>query len=78
MVMGTNGSTVQPLSLEGEVVEIFEHEGQTLACLLIAPRVVIDVSDGGLEEVHLGDRVVLRGAMRVELQAAISSSGPRR
>jgi hypothetical protein len=63
----------QALSLEGEVVEIFEKGGQRLAKIMLKPRTVLDVAAGGIFEVHLGDRVVITGLLTVD---GVSSSIP--
>ena len=64
----------QALSLEGEVVEIFERAGQRLAKIKLEPRTVVDVGAGGIEEVHLGDRVVVTGVITIK-QVASAVSG---
>jgi hypothetical protein len=59
-------SSVQSLSLEGEVVEILEKSGQRRAKIMLEPRAVVDISAGGITDVHLGDRVVISGSITIE------------
>jgi len=59
-------SETQTFSLEGEVVEILEEDGQRFAKIVFTAPVVIDVTRDGPKGVHLGDRVVVHGWMGVE------------
>jgi len=59
-------SSAQSLSLEGEVVEILEKPGQRRARIMLDPRAVVDISAGGITDVHLGDRVVISGSITIE------------
>ena len=56
----------QALSLEGEVVEIFERAGQRVAKIMLKPRTVLNVTALRLSDVHLGDRVVVTGSIEIE------------
>jgi hypothetical protein len=58
--------SAQSLSLEGEVVEILEKPGQRRARIMLDPRAVVDISAGGITDVHLGDRVVISGSITIE------------
>ncbi len=64
MARRSNGA--QPLSLEGEVVEILERGGRRVAKVMLKPRTVLDVAAATIREVHLGDRVVISGAITIE------------
>ncbi len=59
-------SGAQPLSVEGEVVEILERDGRRVAKVMLKPRTVLNVTAGTIREVHLGDRVVITGAITIE------------
>jgi len=58
--------SAQSLSLEGEVVEILEKPGQRRARIMLDPRAVVDISAGGINDVHLGDRIVISGSITIE------------
>ena len=64
--MADQTSSAQSLSLEGEVVEILEKPGQRRARIMLDPRAVVDISAGGITDVHLGDRVVISGSITIE------------
>ena len=64
--MVDQASLAQTLSLEGEVVEILEKPGQRRARIMLDPRAVVDISAGGITDVHLGDRVVISGSITIE------------
>ncbi len=66
----------QALSLEGEVVEIFEKGGQRLAKIMLRPRTVLDVAAGEIVDVHLGDHVVISGLLTVETVSASTGLKP--
>ena len=56
----------QSLSFRGEVVEIFEKQGQSLARIMIETREMLDVATPDLGEAHLGDKVVISARVSVE------------
>ncbi len=56
----------QPLSLRGEVVEIFEKQGQRYAKITINSRNILDVPAGSIEEAHLGDHVIIDASVTIE------------
>lgn len=64
--MADQTRSAQSLSLEGEVVEILEKPGQRRARIMLDPRAVVDISAGGITDVHLGDRVVISGSITIE------------
>ena len=64
--MANHSSGAQALSLEGEVVEILEKSGQRRAKIMLEPRAVVDISAGGITDVHLGDHVVISGSITIE------------
>ncbi len=66
----------QPLSFEGEVVEIFEKAGQRLAKIMLRPRTVLDVGAADIVDVHLGDRVVISGLLVVDSVSANTGLKP--
>lgn len=58
------------VSLEGEIVEIFEREGLRLARIVLNPRIVCEVTAQGFDDAHLGDRVLVEGRVTIEHVAA--------
>ena len=64
--MSTQPVGVQSLSLEGEVVEIFEGAGQRLAKIVLTAPIVLGVTHGGIPDIHLGDRVVVHGLIAID------------
>ena len=64
--MADQAGSAQSLSLEGEVVEILEKPGQRRARIMLDPRAVVDISAGGINDVHLGDRIVISGSITIE------------
>jgi hypothetical protein len=67
--MAARSSEMQTFSLEGEVVELFEHQGQRLAKVVFTAPVVLDLPDEEADRLHLGDRVVVHGWMGIEKEA---------
>jgi hypothetical protein len=57
---------VQPLSLEGEVIEIFERAGHRVARVRLAPQTTVDVPAASLGDLHLGDRVAVSGSLAID------------
>jgi hypothetical protein len=66
------------LSLKGEVVEIFEQGGQRLAKIVLEARSVLDVAVANAQDVHLGDRVVIDGALTVGRILSEVNAGSRK
>jgi hypothetical protein len=58
--MATFGADIKVVSLEGEIVEIREEDGERLARIVLTAPVIIDMANGWMAEAHLGDRVVVR------------------
>ena len=56
----------QILSLQGEVVEIFEKDGQRLARVSVLSRNIIDVAGESIREAHLGDRILIDAQVTIE------------
>ncbi len=56
----------QALSLQGEVVEILERQGQRLARISVLPQNIIDVTGESIREAHLGDRVLIDAQVTIE------------
>ena len=56
----------QSLSFRGEVVEIFERQGQRYAKITIESRTILDVPAGSIEEAHLGDHLVIDANLTIE------------
>ncbi len=56
----------QALSLLGEVVEIFEKEGEKQARISVLTLNIIDVSGESLKDAHLGDRVRMDAQLAIE------------
>ncbi len=56
----------QMLSLQGEVVEILEKQGQRLARISVLSQNIIDVSGESIREAHLGDRVLIDAQVTIE------------
>jgi len=54
---------VQALSLQGEVIEIFERDGCRHARVRLASPTFVDVPIERLGDLHLGDRVRLGGVL---------------
>jgi hypothetical protein len=63
--MGTLAGPPQDFSLRGEVVEIFEIDGQPRVRIVLRPSAVIDLPAGVLGEVYLGTRVIVDGSIRL-------------
>ena len=57
---------MQTLSLQGEVIEIFERDGRRHARVRLESATFVDVSIESLGDLHLGDRVLVGGALDVE------------
>lgn len=53
------------LTLRGGVAEIVERDGRRLARVVVDPQPILDVAAAGLEEAHLGDRVVIHATVTV-------------
>lgn len=66
----------------GEVVQICDRSGATLAKILLAPGTIVELAVPEPSDVHLGDRVVVDGALlvrRVETGLNVASAEvPRR
>jgi hypothetical protein len=56
----------QTLSLQGEVVEILEKQGQRLARISVLSRNIIDVTGESIRDAHLGDRVLIDAQVTIE------------
>ncbi len=56
----------EKLCLQGEVVEIFEKEGERQARISVLTLNIIDVSGESLREAHLGDRVQIDAQLILE------------
>ncbi len=56
----------QTLSLHGEVVEIFERQGQRLARISVLSQNILDVTGESIRDAHLGDRVLIDAQVTVE------------
>jgi hypothetical protein len=61
--MTIDAGSIQTLCLEGKLVEIVEGDGRRFATIVVTTPVVLDVTDAGLGDVHLGDRVVVSGQL---------------
>jgi hypothetical protein len=75
---GSPPSQTCALSLKGEVVEIFEEGGQRLAKIVLEARSVLEVAVTNPQDVHLGDRVVIDGALTVGRILSEVNAGPKR
>jgi hypothetical protein len=62
--MGTR-SPAHGVSVEGEVVEIFEQGGARWAKLVLKSPTVLDVLTPAARDVHLGDHVAVDGVLKV-------------
>ncbi len=67
----------QSLVLEVEVVEILERRGRLLARVRIEPGSVLDLAASGIRELHLGDRLVVAGALVVDSVAQATHGASR-
>ena len=68
--------TQKPLRLEGEVVETFVREGRSIARIVLRSG-CIDVCIDDLEDIHLGDEVVIDLETSVHrVQSKASTEGP--
>ncbi len=56
----------QTLSFRGEVVEIFEKQGQRYAKITIESHDILDVPAGSIQEAHLGDHVIIDANVTIE------------
>jgi len=66
----------KPLRLEGEVVETFVREGRSIARIVLRWG-YIDVCTDDLEDIHLGDEVVIDLETSVHrVQSKTSAEGP--
>ncbi len=54
------------LSLQGEVVEILEKQGQRLARISVLSWNIIDVVGDNIREAHLGDRVLIDAQVTIK------------
>lgn len=52
--------------MEGEIVELGQQGGERWARLLLVGPAVLEVPVGARRDLHLGDRVVVRGRLQVE------------
>ncbi len=59
------------VSMEGEIVEIFEREGRRLARIVLTPQIVCEVTAQDFGDAHLGDRVVVKGHVAIEQVAVV-------
>ncbi len=69
----------RPCAIAGEVVEVHECEGQRLARIRPGSDTVIEVIVASLDDLHLGDRVVIDGALVVNRIRLVpeTPAGPR-
>ena len=59
------------VSMEGEIVEIFERDGRRFARIVLTPHVVCEVAAEDFGDAHLGDRVVVNGQVSIEQVAVV-------
>jgi hypothetical protein len=59
------GQTHQ-LSLPGEVVEIFEKEGNCLTKIALRHSNLLDITAENLQDAHLGDRVIIEAKITID------------
>lgn len=64
--MATQSMAPQALSIQGEVIEIFERQNRSVARVRLESPTMVEVSADGLGELHLGDRVVVSGWLAVD------------
>ena len=77
--MATQSMTPQALSLQGEVIEIFERQDRCVARVRLESPLMVEVSVEGLGDLHLGDRVVVSGWLAVDgLEEMAEASRNRR
>jgi len=57
---------MQQFSAEGQVVELVDEGSQRSVKVLLSAPIVLDTTDSGDEELHLGDRVVVHGCLALE------------
>lgn len=62
----TERASCELVSMEGEIVEIFERDGRRFARIVLTPQVVCEVAAEGFADAHLGDRVVATGHVTLE------------
>jgi len=66
------------LSLQGEVIEIFERDGRRHARLRLESPTFVDVPIENLGDLHLGDRVLVGGSLDRVLEQPHVPDDPRR
>jgi hypothetical protein len=69
-------SHTQPLLLEGQVVELFEQDGERRARIVLRLPAVLDIAAGAMPDIHLGDRVVVDGSITVTAVRAHTCDDP--
>jgi hypothetical protein len=62
------------VSMEGEIVQLFDRGGRRLARIVLTPRLVCEVPADGLGDAHLGDRVVAEGRVTIEQVASVEQA----
>lgn len=55
----------QALVVRGNVIEIFEDCGKTVARISVEPF-YLNIPSDGVQDAHLGDRVTLNGKLNIE------------
>ncbi len=61
------------LSIEGEIVEIFQRAGRRVARIVLSPQIVCEVPTEDFADAHLGDRVVVHGRVTIDQVAIVSA-----
>jgi hypothetical protein len=67
----TERSGCDLLSIEGEIVEIFQRAGRRVARIVLSPQIVCEVPAEGFADAHLGDRVLVQGHVTIEQVAVV-------
>lgn len=60
---------MQTFSAEGRIVELFDKHSRRFVRLVFAVPIQLDVTEEGVDDLHLGDRVVVHGWLGIEKEA---------
>lgn len=57
---------MQTFSAEGQIVELLEKQSRRFVKVVFTVPIQLDVTEDGVDDMHLGDRVVVHGWLGIE------------
>jgi hypothetical protein len=67
--MTPRSEEAQTFSAEGRIVELLEKHSRRFVKLVFTTPIQLDVTEDGVDDMHLGDRVVVHGWLGIEKEA---------